>query len=83
MTASHPNRPLIHQVISDLLRVADEDTTPDGHTSSHWKYHSDQIVVGGKGEDLILEGSGFGEMYARRRSLHSICKRLERSPIAR
>ena len=78
MTHIDQNTSLIHPVISDLLGVVDEDPTPDGHTSSHWNHHSDQIVVGSKGEDLILKDSGFGSMHARRSLLNSVARRIER-----
>ena len=65
-------------VIEALLQLIREDSVPDDHVSSHWQLHSDNIVVNKLGENLILEGSGFGTIYSKRRFLNSVVRSLER-----
>lgn len=68
----------MNATIEELLRLAQEEPTPAGHTSSHWRLHGEKTVVGRIGDELVLNGSGFGTVRYRRKTSASAANMLER-----
>ena len=68
----------MNATIEELLRLAEEDPLPADHTSSHWLIHGENTVVERVGEEIVLQGSGFGSMRSSRNSLATAARVLER-----
>lgn len=56
----------MNPVIEELLIMVERDPVPAAHTSSFWKHYGRETTVERSGDELVLRGSGFGNMYAPR-----------------
>lgn len=67
----------MNPVIEQLLQIVETDPLPAAHTSSHWQLYGLQTTVERRGDELILNGSGFGSIHVPGR-LGRAAKMLER-----
>lgn len=75
----------MNAVIDSLLDVVRQDPLPARHTSSHWRQYGSQTIVERRGAELILEGAGFGSMWARHPALRILnaIQQVSYGPVTR
>jgi len=57
----------LNPVIEALLPIIETDPLPEADTSTHWRLHGEKTTVKrGDGDDLLLDGVGFGAMESGR-----------------
>ena len=68
----------MNPVIESLLEIVDRDPLPVEYASSHWQRYGRETIVERRGDDLVLRGSGFGDMYGpgRRWRILQVLERL-------
>jgi hypothetical protein len=68
----------MNATIEELIRLSEENPLPADHTSSHWLLHGENTVVERVGEEIVLQGSGFGSMRSSKNPLATAARVLER-----
>jgi hypothetical protein len=64
----------MNALLEEALEAMQGDPCPEAHTSSHWRFCGvEKTVVARRGDDVVLQGFGFGTVSRSRSApLHRV-----------